>query len=594
LTAVSMKNVTPDLIRGPALRSKSHKAAAPRLKAGVTAWLASAALLFGVPAAARKQQPVAEIPLAELGLVDNVNGYTFDRSGQLQRFNGLLIDRQGKVTQLLHEGDTRPQRPDFKLDGQHRTLLPGLIDAHGHVTELGMQALSLDLTATNSLSEAQQALARYASEHSTPAWIRGGGWNQEKWRLGRFPTAADLDAVVRDRPVLLDRVDGHATLANSAALAAAGITAKTPDPAGGRIERDAKGNPTGLFVDAARALVERAAPAVLPRERDQAIAKAQDILLSDGVTATCDMGTDVDSWESMRRLGDAGRLRVRIVSYARGLEPLLTIAGSGPTPWLYDGRLRMVGVKYYADGALGSRGAWLKAPYADAPGQRGTPFHRVDELQNLMSRGAMDDFQVAVHAIGDAANAQVLDAIEELSGTYKGDRRWRIEHAQIVDARDLPRFARYGTIASMQPSHATSDHKMAITRLGQARLVGAYAWKTMLDNHVPLAFGSDYPVESPNPFPGMADAVTRQDAAGDPPGGFLPEQKLTLSQAMAAFTTGAAYAAKAEDRIGSLEPGHYADFILVDRDPFQIEAAALRETKVQETWVGGKRVWVRK
>jgi predicted amidohydrolase YtcJ len=318
-------------------------------------------------------------------------------------------------------------------------------------------------------------------------------------------------------------------------------------------------------------------------------------LLADGITATADMGTSIEDWETMRRLGDGGGLRVRIVSYAHGIDALLATAGPAPTRWLYDGHLRMVGVKLYADGALGSRGAWLKQPYADKPDTRGLQFLDDAKLKNLMTRAAMDGFQVAVHAIGDAANAQVLSAIDDLSAAYgDGDYRWRIEHAQIVDVADLPRFARHGTIASMQPSHATSDHIMAVARLGPNRLGGAYAWKTMLDNHVPLAFGSDYPVEDPNPFPGLADAVTREDASGDPPGGFLPEQKLTITQAMAAFTTGAAFASKAEDKIGSLEPGHYADFILVDRDPFRVDGKALRETRVLETWIGGARVWVRK
>lgn len=552
------------------------------------------ALALATPAAARKQPPPApEVPISPEGLIDNINGYTINGTGQLEHFSGLMIGKDGRVAKLLHDGDVRPERPTYRLDGGHRTLLPGLIDAHGHVSGLGFQALSLDLTGTTSLEEAQRKLQRYAASHETP-WIRGGGWNQERWKLGRFPTAADLDPFTGDRPAILERVDGHAVLANSAAMKAAGITAKTPDPAGGRIERDAKGNPTGLFVDAARRLVEKAAPAPLPRERDAAMAKAQEILIADGVTATCDMGTSVEDWESLRRLGDGDRLRVRITSYALGVDTALTIAGSQPTGWLYGGRLRMVGVKLFADGALGSRGAWLKQPYSDMPSTRGLQFMDDAKLKNLMSRAAMDGFQVAVHAIGDAANAQVLDAIEELAQTYTGDRRWRIEHVQIIDAADLPRFAKYGTIASMQPTHATSDHAMAVKRLGPERLKGAYAEKTMLDEHVPLAFGSDYPVEDPNPFPGMADAVTREDAAGDPPGGFLPDQKISLTQALAAFTTGGAYAAKAEDRIGSLTPGHEADFILLDRDPFQVDSKSLRDTKVLETWIGGVRAYVRK
>ncbi len=229
----------------------------------------------------------------------------------------------------------------------------------------------------------------------------------------------------------------------------------------------------------------------------------------------------------------------------------------------------MIGVKLYSDGALGSRGAWLKHPYKDAPGQTGLGFLTDATLRNLMSRAAMDNFQVAVHAIGDAANDQLLSAIDELAATYKGDQRWRIEHAQIVDPADLPRFAAHGTIASMQPVHESSDWRMADARMGHDRLGGAYAWASMLQNKVPLAFGSDFPVESPNPFPGLAVAVTREDAQGEPPGGWFPEQKLTLQQAFAAFTTGAAYAGFAEDRLGSLVPGRLADFIFVDRDIFQ-------------------------
>ena len=528
------------------------------------------------------------------GLIDNANGYTFDGKGQLIRFNAMLIDRQGRVSKLLARGDKRPETLDFRLDAKGRTIIPGLIDAHGHVMSLGAAALSLDLSATNSLAEMQDALRRYAAERPTPLWIGGGGWNQERWGLGRFPTAADIDPITPGRPVVLGRIDGHALLANSAAMAAAGIGAATKDPPGGKIERDAKGRPSGVFVDAAQKLIRDVVPPSLPRERDAALAKAQEILLGYGITATADMGTSTDDWAVMRRAGDAGKLRLRIISYAGGIPALLSIAGTGPTPWLYDGRLRMVGVKLYADGALGSRGAWLKAPYADSPRERGLQLLDDAKLRNLMSRAAMDGFQTAVHAIGDAANEQVLGAIDELAATYKGDRRWRIEHAQIVDPADLPRFAKNGTIASMQPVHQTSDRLMAEARLGPARLAGAYAWRSMLENKVPLAFGSDYPVESPNPFPALAAAISRQDAQGQPAGGWQPQQIVTLAQAFRAFTETAAYAGFAEDLIGTLTPGHMADFLILDRDIFTAAAPDVRAAKPVETWIAGKRLWVAK
>ncbi|TVV73017.1 amidohydrolase family protein [Sphingomonas solaris] len=528
------------------------------------------------------------------GLVDNVNGYTLEGKGTVQRFTGLLIDRQGKVARLLTGREKRPTVAlDYKLDAGGKTLLPGLIDAHGHVMQLGLQALSLDLSDTKSLAEAQEKLRRWAAERPNLRWITGGGWNQEQWSLGRMPTAADLDAAVPDRPVWLMRVDGHAGLANTAALQRAGITAKTPQPVGGRIAL-AAGKPTGLFVDAATDLVARVVPPPQPRDYDLAFARAQEMLLAGGITAVADMGTSVADWNVIRRAGDAGRLSVRIMSYAAGIEPMIAIAGTAPTPWLYDGRLKMAGVKLFADGALGSRGAWLKADYADAPRERGLQLLDDAKLRNLMSRAAMDGFQVAVHAIGDAANAQVLGAIDELAETYKGDRRWRIEHAQIVDPADLPRFGRNGIVASMQPVHATSDRLMAEARLGPARLGGAYAWRTMLDNKVPLAFGSDFPVERPDAFAGLAAAVSREDANGQPAGGWRPDQKLRFTEALAAFTTGAAYAGFAEDRIGSLTAGHFADFILIDRDPFEATPAAIRGTQVIETWIGGKRNVLRK
>jgi predicted amidohydrolase YtcJ len=526
-------------------------------------------------------------------LIDNVNGYTLDERKELVRFGGILVGTDGRVKQLLRRGEKIAGRPDYRVDGRGRTMIPGLIDAHGHVMGLGMQSLQLDLSDTRSLAEAQAKIAAYAAANPTPRWIVGRGWNQEQWGLGRFPTAAELDSVVRDRPVWLERVDGHAGWANSLAMKEAGVTAATKSPNGGRIEMAGR-QPSGIFIDAAMPLVDKAVPPILPRIRDRALQTAQNILLSNGITSVADMGTSAEDWIVMRRAGDSGRLNIRIMSYAAGVENLLTVAGTEPTPWLYDSRLRMVGVKLYSDGALGSRGAWLKQPYKDKAGDRGLGFLTDATLKNLMSRAAMDGFQVAVHAIGDAANAQLLESIEELALTYKGDRRWRVEHAQIVDPADLPRFGRNGIIASMQPVHQTSDWRMAEARMGMERLGGAYAWRSMIANGAPLAFGSDFPVENPNPFPGLAVAISREDPQGQPSGGWLPEQRVTIGQAFAGFTRDAAFAGFAEDRLGTLERGKMADFIFVDRDIFGVTPREIRETKVLETWVGGRRVWERK
>ncbi|HWH21680.1 MAG TPA: amidohydrolase, partial [Allosphingosinicella sp.] len=474
-----------------------------------------------------------------------------------------------------------------------RTMIPGLIDAHGHFVDLGFKAIQLDLSDTNSLEEALAKIRAYAAANPSPRWITGRGWNQERWGLGRFPTAADLDKAVPDRPVWLDRVDGHAGWANTQAMREAGISAASKSPVGGKIET-VRGQPSGIFIDSAQDLVGKAVPAPLPRVRDRALQTAQEMLLSNGITTVADMGTTVGNWAAMRRAGDRGMLNVRVLSYSAGLEPALVIAGTQPTPWLYDSRLRMVGVKLYSDGALGSRGAYLKQAYKDSPGERGLAFNSDTELRNMMSRAAMDNFQVAVHAIGDAGNAQVLSAIEELAGTYSGDRRWRIEHAQVVDPSDLPRFARNGIVASMQPVHQTSDWRMAEARMGRERLGGAYAWQSMVRNNVPLAFGSDFPVESENPFHGLAVAISRQDEKGQPPGGWFPEQRVSIEQALSSFTREAAYASFAEDRLGSLERGKFADFIFIDRDIFAgATPEQIRETKVLETYLAGRKVWER-
>ena len=517
-------------------------------------------------------------------LVINVNGIQVGADGKLQHFGTLLIGDDGKVKQVMVPPSPRVPAVNQVVDGGGRTLLPGLIDAHGHVLGLGFSALQLDLVGTRSLADLQQRLRDYAAAHPDARWIVGRGWNQELWPDKRFPTAADLDAAVPDRPVVLERVDGHAMVANSAAMKAAGVTAQTAAPAGGRIEN-------GLFVDNATALINKAVPPATAAENDQALAKAQEILLSYGVTGVGSMSTTLGDWMAMRRSGESGRLNVRLLVYADELN--LLAQEPRPTPWLYGDRLRMVGIKFYADGALGSRGAWLKQPYADMPDTHGLQFHSDAEMLSLAGQAAGRGFQVATHAIGDAANAQVISVYEQLSKKYGRDRRWRIEHFQIADPADIPQLAPAGIIASMQPTHQTSDRLMAEKRLGPKRLAGAYAWQTVLKSGTRLAFGSDFPVESPNPFPGLAAAVSRQDMEGQPPGGWIPSERLTFAQALAAFTRGAAYAGFAEDRIGSLEPGKWADFIIIDRDPAAVDALQLGRTQVLETWVAGKKVWER-
>lgn len=534
---------------------------------------------------------VLSVPAQADTLIDNVDGLTLDATGGVDRFTGLLVGDDGRIVQVLRRGDKRPGKVDYFVDGQGQVLMPGLIDSHGHVMGIGFGALTLDLSETKSLAEAQAKIAAYAAAHPGRPWILGRGWNQELWALGRFPTAAELDAVVGDKPVWLTRVDGHAGWANSKALAAAGVTALTKDPAGGKIERAAGGKPAGVLVDAAMDLVEKFVPAPRPEDRDLALATAQDLLLARGVTAIADMGTSIEDWQAYRRAGDNGTLRLRIMAYAGGTEAMELIGGPGPSPWLYDDKLRLNGVKLYVDGALGSRGASLKSPYADAPHTRGLRITSDTQLKNLMSRAALDRFQLAIHAIGDEANAGVLAAIEDMSATYTGDRRWRIEHAQIVDPADFARFGQHGIIASMQPVHQTSDRLMAEARLGPQRLAGGYAWKSLAATGAKLAFGSDAPVELPDPFAGLAAAITRQGPDGQPFGGWQAQERLTREEALAAYTMNGAYAGFAEGRFGRLVRGERADFLLVDRDPLLATPADLRATQVRQVWVNGRLAW---
>jgi len=534
---------------------------------------------------------LAPAALADV-LVDNVEGVTGDGKGGVERFEGFLIDRDGRIAEVYRHGDKRPKKVDYQVDGKGRHVVPGMIDAHGHVMATGFAKMTLDLTMAKSLNEALARITAWAAAHPDAPWVLGSGWNQAQWGLDRMPTAAELDRATGGKPAWLVRVDGHAGWANSAAISAAGVTAATAVPQGGEILRLSGGKqPAGVFVDGAMALIESKMPRPRPEDRDTALGEAQLVLLAQGVTAIADMGTSIDDWQAMRRAADASRLRIRIVTYADGVDNMALIGGPRPTPWLYDDHLKMNGVKLYLDGALGSRGAWLKAPYADAPESKGLPRMNETQLGNLMSRAAMDNFQVAVHAIGDQANATVLASIEDLSATYKGDRRWRVEHAQIVDPADIPRFGKFGTIASMQPQHEASDRTMAEARLGPARLAGAYAWKSIAATGATLAFGSDTPVEPSQPFVGLAVAISRQGADGQPFNGWQPQEAVSRELALNAYTTGAAYAMFAEDRLGRIAKGYRADFLFVDADPMLATPEQLRATKVMETWIGGQMAW---
>lgn len=530
-------------------------------------------------------------------LVNNVNGYTLDSHGKLQHFQALLVD-QGKVVATGNRAELSKRAGNAKvIDGHGHTLLPGLIDAHGHVLELGYARNRADLTGTQSLDEALAKVKAYAAAHPDAKWITGGGWNQEIWKLGRFPTAKELDAVVPDRPVWLSRVDGHAGWANTAAMKLAGITKATPDPHGGRIEHDADGKPAGVFVDGATALIDAKVPAPTAQQKAAALDTALAEMASVGLTGVSDAGIDLANYQLYRQYADAHKLTARIYAMILGTDgDFDVISKSGPLIGYGDDFLTVRAVKLFADGALGSRGAAMLQPYSDDPHNRGLLFMQPDEMAAKIGKAVGKGYQVGIHAIGDHANREVLDSY---AAAYKlhpdGIRlRNRVEHAQIVSLQDIPRYVPLHLIASMQPTHATSDMNMAEDRIGRDRIQGAYAWQRFLKQGTIVAGGSDFPVESPNPFYGLYSAVTREDHEGQPPGGWYPEQDMTLVEALRAFTLDAAYAEHAETTLGTLEPGKWADFILVDHDVIKDPASKIWNTKVLQTWVGGKQVYAAK
>jgi hypothetical protein len=548
--------------------------------------IALAALLVG-PAASAQQEP------ADL-IVTNARIHTADAN---RPFAEALAVRGGRVAFVGSARGARalagPNTRVVDLDGH--TVVPGMVDAHAHLLGLGSALRRVDLVGTRSYDEVIARVVERA--RSTPAgeWIQGRGWDQNDWADTRFPTHEALSRAVPDHPVYLTRVDGHAALVNARALALAGVTAATPDPDGGRLLRDADGNPTGVLIDNAEDEVARVIPAPSRDELREAVLAAVAEVNRWGLTGVHDAGVSADVIDVYEELARQGRYDLRnYVMIRSGDETLARYFARGPQSALHDGRLWIRAIKISSDGALGSRGAALLEAYSDDPENRGlitTPFERV---RDVAVRALQNGFQLNVHAIGDRANRMVLDAFEEaLTTVPTADHRFRVEHAQIVHYQDIPRFAELDVIPSMQGSHQTSDMYWAMDRLGWTRVRGAYAWRSFLETGVVIPNGSDFPVESPNPLISFKAFVTRRDADGWPAGGWFPEQRTTREEALKSMTLWPAYAAFMEDVAGSLTAGKYADFVVLDQDIMSIDAERILDTKVLMTVLGGDVVYER-
>jgi predicted amidohydrolase YtcJ len=482
--------------------------------------------------------------------------------------------------------------PEVRGGGAH--VYPGLVDAHAHLQGLGKSLEEVALEGAGSAAEAAVRAASAAAELPQGAWVTGRGWDQNDWPGAPWPSAAVLDAAVGGRPAYLTRKDGHAAWVSGAAIALAGITRDSGDPEGGKILRDAQGRPSGVLVDNAMDLVGKLRPAESEATLARRYAKARDACARAGLTGMHDMGVSAATLAALRRLDEAGELGLRVYALLDDIPELWSAEfARGPQTARPGGRLTVRAVKLYADGALGSRGAALLEDYSDEPGNRGLLLLSLAALEERVRQAADAGYQVCVHAIGDRGNRVVLDAFEKVLGARHGGGlvhalRPRVEHCQVLHPDDIARFARLGVIASLQPTHCTSDMGWAEQRLGRERCRGAYAWRALAGRGVPLAFGSDFPVESPDPRRGLHAAVTRQDAAGAPPGGWFPEQRLSLAEALRAFTTGAALAAFGEAELGCLARGQLADLTIFDRDLGAGPPAGILAAQVWATVTGGR------
>jgi predicted amidohydrolase YtcJ len=507
---------------------------------------------------------------------------------------GSIAIRGGRIAAI--GADTEVARSIGKetevLDLGGRAIYPGFKDSHAHVLGLGLMRLNVDLTDARDFDEVVARIARVAGARPAGTWIIGRGWHEAKWSeappdaVRGFPVHARLSAATPHHPVMLARADGHAILANAAAMRAARVTRATKAPAGGEIIRDSAGEPTGIFVDAAEELVQP--PALSDEERRRALDLAFAESLRLGVTTIDDAGADLATIALYKELAAAGKLPIRLYVMLGGYDVLR--ATPRPDIGLADGFLTIRAVKLYADGALGSRGAALLEPYDDDRGNPGLLVTQPAALEAAVRLALERGFQVAAHAIGDRGNRLVLDLYErELARVGSSDRRLRIEHAQMLDRADIPRFARLGVIASMQSIHATSDRPWAADRIGMARVKeGAYAWRKLLSSGARIANGTDAPVEPLDPIRNFHAAVTRTDDRGQPPGGFDPEERMTRDEALRSMTLDGAYASFQERELGAIEKGRRADLVVLSDDIMRMPAQDLLQARVVYTIVAGK------